>query len=346
MARQGSEVPARADETVCRHDGDVPGSVTVAIPTLDAGLAFAEVLSAIREQRVAQDLELIVCDSGSSDGTVALARAHGAEVIEIPRARFSHGGTRNLLMDRSAGDHVAFLTQDAIPAHDGWLERLLDAFIHSPDAGLAFGPYAPRSDASVSVARELEGWFMSFAPPGQPRVDRLDTSERDMPSSRFLGHLGFFTDANGCVARSAWERVPFREIAYAEDHLLAQDMLRAGYAKVYVPDAAVIHSHEYTPWEWLRRSFDESRAVAEVYGVSPGGRIVDATRNLRGNVGADTRWARSHGRPVGAALLVRSALHNGARAAGAVLGAHANRLPAALTSELSLERRRSHHQDA
>ena len=50
-------------------------------------------------------------------------------MIEIPRAQFSHGGTRNLLMERSAGDHVAFLTQDAVPADEEWLDRLLDAFI-------------------------------------------------------------------------------------------------------------------------------------------------------------------------------------------------------------------------
>jgi rhamnosyltransferase len=174
----------------------------------------------------------------------------------------------------------------------------------------------------------------------------LDAAERAAPPRRFLGHLGFFTDANGCVARPAWEQVPFRDIAYAEDHLLAQDMLRAGYAKVYVPDAAVIHSHEYGPWQWLRRSFDESRAVSEVYGVSPGGRVLDAARNLRGNVGADVRWARARGRPAGPGLLARSALHHGARTAGAVLGAHADRLPGALTAQLSLERRRSDRRDA
>ena len=58
-------------------------------------------------------------------------------------------------------------------------------------------------------------------------------------------------------------------------------MLRAGYAKVYVPDAAVIHSHEYSPGEWLRRSFDEARAVAEVYGFAlgrPGRRCAQRAR--------------------------------------------------------------------
>ena len=331
---------------VWRHDGGVPAPVTVAIPTLNAGPGFAEILSAVSAQRLSRSLELVVCDSGSADGTIALARAYGAEVIEIPRVQFSHGATRNLLMERSAGGHVAFLTQDAVPADDGWLDRLLDAFIQVPDAGLVFGPYIPGPRASVSVARELEDWFGSFAPDGERRVDRLDPAERDVPNRRFLGHLGFFTDANGCVARSAWQQVPFRDIAYAEDHLLAQDMLRAGYAKVYVPDAAVVHSHEYSPWGWLRRSFDESRAVAEVYGVSPGGRVVDATRNVRGNVGADAIWARAHGRPSGPRLLARSVLHHGARAAGAVLGAHADHLPGTLTAQLSLERRRSDPRDA
>jgi rhamnosyltransferase len=324
----------------------MPASVTVAIPTLDAGPAFAQTLSAVRSQRVAEEVQLLVCDSGSADQTVPLARAHGAEVIEIRRQQFSHGGTRNLLMERATGQHVAFLTQDAVPADDGWLAELLAGFQRAEDVGLVFGPYRPQDGASISVARELETWFASFAPAGQPRLDRLAPSERNAPAACFLGHLGFFTDANGCVARAAWQRVRFRTIAYAEDHLLAQDMLRAGYAKVYVPGAAVVHSHEYSAWGWLRRSFDESRAVAEVYGVAPGGRVLDAARNLRGNVGADARWARAHGRPAGARLLGRSALHHGARAAGAVLGAQAQHLPVALTAQLSLERRRSHRRDA
>ena len=213
-------------------------------------------------------------------------------MIRIPRASFSHGGTRNRLMEQARGDHVAFLTQDAVPASTEWLAQLLAGFTVAPDVGLVFGPYRPRPGASVSVARELTSWFASFSADG-PRIDGLEPGARDAPARDFLGHLGFFTDANGCVARAAWREVPFREIAYAEDHLLAQDMLRAGYAKVYVPDAAVVHSHEYSPAQWLRRSFDEARAVREVYGWTPDGRR--AGRNLRGGVAGDWRWARAQG---------------------------------------------------
>lgn len=314
-------------------------TVTVAIPTLNAGPAFADTLAAVASQRVDRPVQLLICDSGSTDDTVALARAQQADVITIPRESFSHGGTRNRLMAEADGEHVAFLTQDAVPASDEWLAGLLAGFALDGNVGLVFGPYRPRPDASLSVARELTSWFASFSADG-PRIDALEPATREAPPRRFLGHLGFFTDANGCVARAAWCEVPFREIAYAEDHLLAQDMLRAGYAKVYVPDAAVVHSHEYSPSQWLRRSFDEARAVREVYGWVPEGRAV--LRNFRGGVTGDWRWARERGDAVGGgrvSVVAASLLHHGARAAGGFLGGRAGRLPAPLVARLSLEGR-------
>jgi GT2 family glycosyltransferase len=241
-------------------------SATVAIPVRDGAPWLDETLAAVRAQQLPHPVELLVCDSGSRDGSVAVARGHGAEVIEIEPEHFSHGGTRNLLMERSAGAYVAFLTQDAEPADELWLARMLDGFALADDVALVFGPYRPREGASPMVARELHAWFAGFAPDGCPRLDRLEPAERAIPARALLGRRGFFTDANGCVARAAWESVGFRPVPYAEDHVLAHDMLRAGYAKVYVPDAAVIHSHEYSAFDWLRRSFDEARALRQVYG--------------------------------------------------------------------------------
>jgi rhamnosyltransferase len=311
----------------------------VAIPTLNAGPSFSETLTAVRAQRVSREVHLLICDSGSSDETLQIAHSHEADVIRIPRESFSHGGTRNRLMEQARGDHVAFLTQDAVPASTDWLAQLLSGFTVAPDVGLVFGPYRPRPGASVSVARELTSWFASFSADG-PRIDTLELGARAAPARAFLGHLGFFTDANGCVARAAWREVPFREVAYAEDHLLAQDMLRAGYAKVYMPDAAVVHSHEYTPAQWLRRSFDEARAVREVYGWTPDGRAL--ARALRGGVMGDWRWARDRDDPAGAgaAPVLGAALrYHVARAVGGFLGGRWDRLPAPLVARLSLERR-------
>ena len=135
--------------------------VSVAIPVRNGADVLEQTLAGVRAQRLdpSASIELIVCDSASHDGSVSIARAYGAEVIEIPVESFSHGETRNLLMRRAQGEHVAFLTQDAVPADQGWLARLLEAFTLAPDVGLVYGPYRPRDDASPMVARELTEWF-------------------------------------------------------------------------------------------------------------------------------------------------------------------------------------------
>jgi GT2 family glycosyltransferase len=316
--------------------------VTVAIPVRDGGALFARTLHALSTQTVAH--ELLVCDSRSSDGSAELARAHGARVLEIDPAHFSHGGTRNLLMNEAAGAHVALLTQDAEPANDHWLERLLGGFELAGDVGLVCGPYLPRPDASPAVRLELERWFGSLAPEGAPRVDRLGEHERRaLPALALIGARGFFTDANACIARAAWERAPFRQIPYAEDRLLAIDMLRAGCARAYVPDAAVLHSHSYSGAGGLRRCFDEWRGLREVYGWREPLSPAQLARRLRGELG----WARHELERRGAsrserrATLVAVTRHHVVRLAGALLGSRADRLPAGARRGLSLEGRSS-----
>ena len=75
------------------------GVVTVAIPVYNGARYLDEVLSAIRAQRVDREVELLIIDSGSTDGSLAIAERHGARVHSIPKAEFSHGVTRNLAME-------------------------------------------------------------------------------------------------------------------------------------------------------------------------------------------------------------------------------------------------------
>lgn len=306
--------------------------VTVAIPVRNGGARLREVLEAVRAQRLDRPIELLVADTSSTDGSAELARSFGAAVLPIER--YSHGGTRNLLMERAAGAHVAFLTQDAVPADAHWLARLLAGFELADDVGLVYGPYRALPGAPVAVARELEAWFASLAPDGAPRLDRTAT-----PSGP--GATTFFTSANGALARAAWERAPFPEVPYAEDQALALAMLRAGFAKVFAPDAAVEHSHDYAPLAQFRRAFDEWRGLHEVHGwtepIGPARTLLTVQSQVR----ADLRSLRGRGAPRGvvARELVRSVRHWTVRAAGAAAGSRADRLPARLRRWCSLERR-------
>jgi GT2 family glycosyltransferase len=313
--------------------------VSVAIPVRDGGAPLAGVLRALAGQSV--EHELIVCDSGSSDGSPDLAREHGARLIEIEPALFSHGGVRNRLMEAASGSHVALLTQDAEPADEHWLERLLEGFALAADVGIVYGPYRPRPWVATPVRLELERWFGSLAPDGEPQIDRLEQHERSLPALELIGRRGFFSDANACVARAAWQRVPFREVPYAEDRVLAIDMLRAGYAKAFVPQAAVIHSHDYSPGEQLRRCFDEWRGLREVYGWREPASPARALRQLRGALGHARRELIREGVPAPRrrATLAAVSGHHVVCLAGALLGSRADRLPPGVRRLLSLERR-------
>jgi O-antigen biosynthesis protein len=313
--------------------------VTVAIPVLNGARYLDEVLSAVRAQELDRELEILVIDSGSTDGSLSIAERYGARVHEIPKSEFSHGGTRNLAMKLATGDHVAFITQDATPAHERWLGALLAGFEKADDVALVFGPHDPRPDASHMIKSEMERHFALW-PDGD--VQRLDRSAQGLIDYRaYPGKITFFSDVNGCVARWAWEKVPYREVPYAEDQLLGREMIEAGFAKVYMADAAVLHSHDYPPGQFLRRYFDEFRGMREVLGHREPWGFKRTPWAVRGLSGADKRWLRARG-VHGTALvkpLSRSVLHHTIRMTGSIVGSRADRLPAPIRGKLSLEGR-------
>ena len=102
-------------------------SVSVIVPTLNAAGEIAALLAALMGQTQPPD-EILVVDSGSTDDTAELARSHGARVISVPRDRFDHGGTRDAALRQTTGEFVLFLTQDALPAYERYIEHLLKPF--------------------------------------------------------------------------------------------------------------------------------------------------------------------------------------------------------------------------
>ena len=315
-------------------------TVTVAIPVLNGGERLIEVLEAVRSQSIGGSLELLVCDSGSTDRSISRAKSFGARVIEIPAAEFSHGGTRNLLMEEATGDHVAFLTQDSTPADSSWLSRLLGGFMVADDVALVHGPYLPRQGAEAHVARELHQHFASFSDGSEVAIDRAG----DGPAwADVSSRATFFTDANGAVARWAWEQVPFPDVAYAEDRLLAKKMLQQGFSKVFESRAAVVHSHDYGSRELFGRSFDEFRGLRETFGHVESASPRRAITSVRRKTTADHKWALQEGarRRDSAAIALRAARYHTIRVVAAALGSRADRLSPAARRALSLERRDS-----
>ncbi len=248
-------------------------SVSVVIPVKDGERLLGELLAAV----VAQEPdEILVIDSGSRDGSVEIARAGGADLLEIPPEEFGHGRTRNLGAERTKGELIVFLTQDAVPV-DGWLAAHREAFDIEERVGATFGPHLPWPDTSPMIARELEQFFAAMAPSGLPEV------ERD-------GGEIFLSNVNASYLRACWEELRFDDVPYAEDQNFGRALLAAGWAKVYHPGAAVRHAHDYGAVDFARRYYDETRALKQLHGYVEPARPDRIARELRRQVTGDRRW--------------------------------------------------------
>ena len=218
--------------------------VSVIIPTLNAERWITRQLNMLLSQTV--EAEIIVVDSGSSDGTPGLVRRFAPRVrlLEIPNRDFDHGGTRDFALRQSTGDYVLFFTQDAIPTDTRCIEKLLAAF-SSPDIAAVFGRQIAYPDAP-----EYEKLTRQFNYPDQPRIWR----EADIP--RYGVKAYFFSDACAAYRRDAYLAAGGFDapIITNEDMMMAGKLLHAGYALAYTPEAAVYHSHRYTLGEEYRRN--------------------------------------------------------------------------------------------
>jgi glycosyltransferase involved in cell wall biosynthesis len=299
-------------------------TVSVVIPVKNGERYLGELLTALEAEGVD---EVLVIDSGSTDGSLQIARDAGADVIEIAPASFSHGATRNLGATRSTGDLICYLTQDATPV-PGWLAAYREAMGLAPDVGAAYGPHLARSETSPMIARELEDFFATFSSDGQPALQRA-------------GDPVFLSNVNACYARACWEQIRFRDVAYAEDQGFGIDMLAAGWCKVYHPGAAVLHAHDFGWGGFMRRYFDEYRGLRETMGhVEPFGLRQTVGTTWR-SVRLDVRWLRDRGATPAdlARWTLPSVMHHGGRRAFSALGSRADRLPANWQRRMSLEGR-------
>lgn len=244
--------------------GGAAPRVSVVIPTRDAGPGLARTLEAIRGQALGEPFDVLVVDSGSTDGTPERCEAAGARVIRIAPEEFGHGRTRNLAIAACGGEYVALTVQDAAPADDHWLGALVDALSARPDAAGAYSRHVPRPDSEPLSRQAVRDWAASLGAGGAQEIaDAAAFAALPFGERR---RCCTFSNVSSIVRRSVWARWPFPEIPYAEDLAWAYEVMRAGHAIVYAPASVVVHSHDRPTWYEFRRAYVEGKVVGEVLG--------------------------------------------------------------------------------
>lgn len=218
----------------------------IVIPTYNGGALWSEAAAAIKAQCI--NCDVLVIDSSSSDSTISVARDCGFFIHSISPSEFNHGGTRNLALSLFPDvDVLIFMTQDAILESPMAIQNLLSCFVSNPTVAAISGRQLPHINANPIAAHAR---VFNYS------CESAVRSADDVPS------LGIKT-AFMSNSFAAYKRDIFFDLGLfpnntilAEDMYIAAKILLSGYKVAYCAQAAVLHSHNYTPWEEFRRYFD------------------------------------------------------------------------------------------
>lgn len=173
-------------------------------------------------------------------------KAVDVHVVTVQKEEFDHGGTRRLGVSMSNADYFVMMTQDAVPADDYLLERLIRALREEKCAAAYARQCASFNSSMVEQCTRLFNYPRTSCTKSKEDISRL-------------GIKTYFC-SNVCAAykRSAYEQAGgfTQRTIFNEDSILAAALIEAGYHISYVAEAKVIHSHNYSLTEQFKRNFD------------------------------------------------------------------------------------------
>ncbi|MCA2211329.1 glycosyltransferase family 2 protein [Jidongwangia harbinensis] len=266
--------------------------VTVFVPARNEQRTLARCLAAVAASTV-RPARVVVLDDRSTDRTARIARAAGAEVVQVPGAG-GLGVARSLALDSCTTRYLAFLNADCYPEPD-WLDTLLPV--------LADG-------AAVAGGRQEELRAETLAERWKAVHLRQDRGTTDLDDPDHLSGGNLLLD----VTRLAGVRFdPRYTIAY-EDVDFCRRLRAAGGRLAYRPAAVVWHDHRETLRTLPRKVWSYGAFSHAVNAGSPGvGPVRAALRmhrrphdQIRTAIGADLRARRPAFLAVDLFLLIAS----------------------------------------
>jgi rhamnosyltransferase len=242
---------------------------SVVIRTYNEARYLPEVLEAVRRQRLPA-AEVILVDSGSTDGTLEIAKRLNCRILHIAKQDFSFGRSLNIGCEAAVGDVLVFISGHCVPAAETWLEELIRP-ISDGVSGLSYGCQRGGPESRFSEHQVFAKFF---------------------PEQSAIPQAGFFcNNANAAVRKSLWGTLRFDEsLTGLEDLDFAKRLLARGERVAYVATASVYHYH-HEDWATIRRRY-ERESIALQY-IMPEIHIswLDLVRYFAGAVVHDVRVA-------------------------------------------------------
>ncbi|MBO6609857.1 glycosyltransferase family A protein [Altererythrobacter sp.] len=222
--------------------------ISIIIRTLNEAKWLPELLSAIEKQETAGlAYNVVLVDSGSTDGTLEIAKQFGCQIETIDKSEFTFGRSLNVGCDAAPGRYLVMISGHCIPVGADWLLELCLP-LENGQCDYSYGRQIWREGYSKYSEQQL---FQKYFP-----------EKSQMPQDGF-----FCNNANSAVSKKAWSQFRFdEEVTGLEDMVLAKQICEAGGKIGYVADSVVEHIHEET-WPQVKRRY-EREAIA-LQGIMP-----------------------------------------------------------------------------
>ena len=227
-------------------------------------------LQGIAEQTL-RDVQIILVDSGSIDGTIAATQGYSVEVVNILPENFTFGRSLNMGIAAALSDLVVMASAHVYPVYPDWLEQLLASFKDSK-VGLSYGKQRGAERSHFSEQQIFKHWYP-------------DSSDHQQAHP-------FCNNANAAIRRTLWELRPYDEsLPGLEDLDWGKWAQEEGHRIAYVAEAEVIHVHAESQHGIFNRYRREGMAFKRIYPHERFGKM-DLLRLFYHNVVDDLKAAQ------------------------------------------------------
>jgi len=205
---------------------------------------IGRLLEGIRHQTI-KDVEVILVDSGSTDGTVSVAESFGARIVHIRPEEFTFGRSLNYGIKAAKRELIVIASAHVYPVYPDWLETLLGP-LQDDSVALTYGKQRGYEGSKYSEHQIFHQWYPDVSKPKQ--------------------ETAFCNNANAAIRKSLWEKNNYDEtLTGLEDLAWAKWAKEQGHAIAYVAEAEIIHVHNETPHGVYNRYRREAMALRKIY---------------------------------------------------------------------------------
>ncbi len=234
--------------------------VSVVIPTYNGKEKLPGALAALEKQTL-RDVEIIVSDDGSTDGTSDRVRMHAPHAICRTGPNLGRAGARNAGAKLASGEYLVFLDDDMRPEPD-CLQTLVER--------------AEKHEGIFTGAQWIPNISLDDPEREECRAYRYDLERRwQSVMPREFGALNaenlFFTAAICLIPRNVFEKLGgFEErLRDAEDLDFGLRALEAGVNVFYEPKAVAWHHDFVSIRRYVLRQIEYRNATAKLLELRP-----------------------------------------------------------------------------